>query len=43
MQTIAFMYMIGGWKFPILQNHAKNVHYIQSYPHPNPYMGENLF
>jgi hypothetical protein len=43
MQTIASMYMIGGWKLLSLQNYVKNVHYIQFYLHLNPHLGENLF
>jgi hypothetical protein len=39
MKTLASMYMIGGWQF---SSHVKNVHHIQSYPHPNLYLKENL-
>ncbi len=43
MQTVASMFMIGGWKLLSLQNYVKNVHYIQFYLHLNPHFGENLF
>jgi len=43
MQTLASMYMISGWTLLSLQNHVKNVHYIQSYPHPNSYPKEDLY
>ncbi len=41
-KPLFFMYMISGWKLLSLQNHVKNVHYIQSYSQLNLYMRKKL-